>query len=34
MRKECERRGLKLTEIIVDGDDLGAMVDAVEPKLI
>ena len=33
MRKECEKRGLRLTEIIVEGDDLGAMVDAVVPKL-
>lgn len=34
MRNECEGRGLRLTEIIVEGDDLGAMVDAVAPKLI
>ena len=33
MRKECEKRSLRITGIIGEGKELGAMVDAVAPEL-
>lgn len=34
MRKECERRRIRKIGIVGEGNDLGAMVDAVAPKLV
>lgn len=34
MRRGCERRSLRIIGIIDEGNDLGAVADAVAPELL